>query len=152
MIHKFTLFLLTLFCPFANLLPNRRQQLCQLLENAWEDAPLSPYCEDLLDIWIQDGNLIDAVFGNVALFLIGLVLMLLMDILLAKSSSALWSGLLHMVGAFYTLIKFKTSERSRNILLLLFCLYWLFSGFRWSLAFALLVILANISAAYRRRL
>lgn len=150
MIRPFSLFVQSLFCPFANLFPHRKQQLLELLEEIAEEAPCSPCCEDLLEFWLEQFGGGGLLLGNIALFFIGLVLMIGVDLLVHHSGgvTAVIAGAFSIV---YSALKFRTGKPMIDLAILVFSLYWMLCGFWWSIGFVFLVYFTNIGVRYVRR-
>ncbi len=146
MVSKFSLFLASLLYP--HIFPHRKQQLIELLEEIAEDVPINPCCEDILEVWLEEFGASGLLLGNVALFFFGLVLMIVVDISLRRWNSTAVCIAVGSFSALYCLFKFKTRKALTNILIFLFCLYWLASGFWWSIAFLFLVYFTNMGVRY----
>lgn len=150
MVRKLSLFLHCLFYPFQSLLPHRRQELMELLEEATEDCQAQPYCEELMEIWMEEFGLEGILLGNVALFLLGLILMIAVDVLLHRYQATGLSAVVSSVSGLYCLIKFRTPRPHVNLLILLFALFWMICGFWWSVAFVFLIYFTNMGARSTR--
>lgn len=150
MVSKLSLFTGSLFYPFPHLFPHRRQQLMELLEEVAEDVPVAPCCEDILEIWVEEFGISGLLLGNAALFALGLVLMIGADLLIRRWNSSGLSLLIGSISTAYCLFKFRSGKAIVNLLILLLCLYWLISGFWWSIAFVFLVYFTNMGVRYAR--
>lgn len=147
MIRTLTFFTASLRSTITPLFPRRRQQLLELLEEIMGDAPPDPGCADILEAWLEEFGSCGFVLGNLALFLVGFVLMAAVDAVILHWGSLWLSTVLGALSGIYELLKFRLSRhRSLSALMLLFLLYWLISGFQWSMAFLILVLFTNIIA------
>lgn len=150
MVGKLSLFLRSSLFPFSHIFPHRRQQLMELLKELAEDAPSSLYCEDILELWAEDFGVGGMLLGNAALFLLGLILMIGVDVLIHRCNSLHVSLLAGSLTTLYCLVKFRTAKLSSYFFIILFCLYWLISGFWWSIGFLFLVYFTNTCVRYDR--
>lgn len=148
MIGKFSLFLTSLFYPV--LLPHRRQQLIELLEDVCQDICSEPCCQDILELWLEEFGTAGLMLGNVALFGLGLILTIAVDLILHRSGSPILSLILGTVSTLFCLAKFHTRQPAISLLIVLFGLYWLLSGFWWSIAFLFLIYFTNMGLHYGR--
>lgn len=147
MIRVLSFFMASLQSSLAPFVPRRRQQLFALLEEILEDPPPDPCCADILQAWLEEFGSCGFVLGNIALFALGLILMAAVDALILHWSSPLLSNILGFFSGTYALFKFRFSKsRVLSGLIFIFLLYWLISGFQWSIAFLILVSFANIVA------
>lgn len=142
MIGRFSFFLASLQFTLSQFFPQRRQQLLEFLEEASENLPAYPCCEDVLEIWLEQFGIGGVILGNIALFGIGLLLMLAVD-LASAGGNGFTSLLLRCAGALYCTLKFKCTNPAVLLLILLFVLLWLVCDFFWCIAFLFLVTFTN---------
>lgn len=150
MVSKFSFFFTTLQFTPSHFFPHRRQQLMDLLEEIAEDLPTNPCCEDLLEIWLESFGVSGLILGNLALFGIGFLLMMSVDLRLWRWSGSLFQTAIPIVNGLYCLLKFKTHLPSTCLLILLFVIFWMLCGFWWSIGFLFLVYFTNMGAIYAR--
>lgn len=148
MVSKSSLFLTSLLYPI--LLPHRRQQLMDLLEEFCEEVPDIPCAQDILGLWLDEFGAGGVVLGNVALFGIGFLLMIGIDLLLYSYGSPTLSLIAGAFSAFFCMAKFRSAQPTCYLLIGLFCLYWMISGFWWSIAFLFLIYFTNMGLRYGR--
>lgn len=147
MIRILSFFTASLESTISPLFPRRRQQLLDLLGEILEDVPPLPGCADILEAWMEEFGSCGFVLGNIALFILGFSLMAAVDILILRWNSLGLSAILGALSGFYQLLKFRLSRhRPISVLMALFLLYWLISGFQWSVAFFILILFTNIVA------
>lgn len=145
---KINLFFTTVQWSLSRLLPHRRQQLLHSLEQFAEDLPDAPCCQDLLEIWAENYGHGGLILGNLALFALGFLGMILLDHRLWRTQNVKFSLIGGLIAGLYNLFKFKTAEASTGLLILLLCLFWMICGFWWSIAFAFLVYFTNMGAIH----
>lgn len=151
MSRLFSLFIHTACYPFPHLFPHRRQQLMNLLEEFVEEGGTELCCAEILTLWSEEYGFTGLLLGNVALFLLGLGLMVALDIILHRygcTNLRLGSGI---VSSLYCLVKFRTPQPQTMILIALFVFYWIIGGFWWSIAFLFLVYFTNMGALSAQR-
>lgn len=148
MISKSSLFLSSLLYPL--LLPHRRQQLTELFEELCEEVPDIPCAQDILALWLEEFGVGGVVLGNVALFGIGLLLMIGIDLLLHSYGSPTLTLLLGAFSTLFCIAKFRSTQPTCYLLIGLLCLYWMISGFWWSIVFLFLIYFTNMGLRYGR--
>lgn len=148
MIGKISLFWTSLFYPIV--LPHRRQQLMELFEEICEDVPAHPCCQDILELWLEGYGPEGLLLGNVALFGLGLLLMVGVDLFLRRYGCPTLALVLGAFSSLFCLAKFRTRAPATYLLIGLFALYWLLSGFWWSVAFLFLIYFTNMGLRYGR--
>lgn len=147
MIRILSFFTVSLQSSLTPFIPRRRQQLFTLLEEVLENPPPDPSCADILQGWLEGFGSCGFVLGNIALFALGFILMAIVDAMILHWNSFLLSSILGFFSGIYALFKFRlTRSRTLSAMTVLFLLYWLISGFQWSIAFLILVFLTNIIA------
>lgn len=134
-------FLVTMAMFLSGFFPARRQQLLASLGELGELLPEDPGNPELLQLWLEEYGIFGAVLANVALFAIGFLLMVALDGP-ARRGCAGFSAL----AAIYTLAKFRCRRPKQDLLSALLVLYWLCSGFCWSVAYVILIISTNMQA------
>lgn len=135
------LFIVTMAMFLSGFFPARRQQLMAFLEELAEQLPEDPGNPELLQLWLEEYGIGGAVLANVALFAVGLLLVVVLDVP-ARQSYAGFSAL----AALYTLSKFRCRRPKQDLLSALLVLYWLCSGFSWCICYILLIIFTNFQA------
>lgn len=145
---KASLFFTTVQWSFSRLLPHRRQQLLHSLEQFTENLPDMPCCQDLLEIWVENYGHGGLLLGNLALFALGFLGMIALDHWIWRTQNVKISMIGGLLAGLYCLFKFKADAPTTSLLILLLCLFWMISGFWWSVAFAFLVYFTNMGAIY----
>lgn len=134
-------FLVTMAMFLSGFFPARRQQMLASLGELAENLPADPGCTELLQLWLEEYGVGGALVANVALFAVGLLLAVVLDVL-ARRSGAGFS----VPAALYALMKFRCRRPKPDLLSALLVLYWLCSGFSWSICYLLLIIFINYQA------
>lgn len=144
MVSKFSMFLTSLQFSTSQFFPHRRQQIMEFLKEIAEDVPAAPFCEDILEIWLEEFGFSGLLWGNLALFGFGFLLMIVADILLCHSHNSIVQISISIMGALYCLFKFKSHQPATILLILLFVGFWTVCGFWWSLGFLFLMYFTNM--------
>ena len=144
MAGKFSFFTATLQYV---LLPFRKQQFLDFLADFSETVPEDLCCQDILEIWLDSFGAGGLLLGNIALFAIGFIVMVIVDILISRSGSGYISIILNSVTALLCLRKFRvpSSVFSWNLLILFYIGFSLLSGFYWGITFLFLIGFTNLS-------
>lgn len=142
MVQKSSLFMASVEFSASRFFPARRQRILEILEEVSPELPEALCCQDVLELWLKEYGPCGLLLGNLGLFLLGFLLMLSSDILLGRCRRL--SSLVELADAAYCWLKFETSEKSRDLLVLMFLGIWLMNGFQWSLALIFLVLFTNV--------
>lgn len=148
---KFALFCASMTFGLSPFISTRRQKLAEILEDICPELPEPTCCQELLEVWSEEYGFSGLLLGNLGLFLLGLLLTAGIGLLIRRFSHPLTDGVLPMLSACYCLWKFRTPDRTKNLLCALFIAFWLISGFSWLLCFVFLIAFTNLTMGKIRR-
>lgn len=148
MMNKLSLLTMSVQSLLWLMQPQRRQQLVELLEEALEQVPADPGCTELLALWVHELGLEGLLLGDLALFLLGGLLLLGADALRRRLGTGWQSCAVSLCSAAYQLVKFRVTRVlwGSNVLLVVLLGIWLVLDLPWIGAFLLLVLYTNITA------
>ena len=148
MTGKLTFFAATMQYSILRFLPHRKQQFAACLEELSKNSPAEPYCQDILEIWLEEYGLNGLLLGGTALFLVGFLLMAAADALIHRAGNSGTASLVRILSGLYCIDKFQAGSRRtvQNMLLLFYIGICLLSGFLWTITFLFLVCFTGISA------
>lgn len=142
--RKMSLFLASMGFSLSRFFPARRQQIWEMLEELSQDLPDVLFCQDVLEVWLEDYGVAGLILGNIGLFLLGFLALAGLDLLLRRCHCPGLVIAVHLFNSVYCYLKFQAPHPEQNWMILLFLSLWLFNGFQWSLAFVFLLLFTNV--------
>lgn len=152
MVSKFSLFMATAQYNFLRFIPGKKQQFFEYLEELSENVQTDFFCQDILEVWLENFGIGGLVLGSAALFSIGFILMVAADIIIWRTGSTVVTSLVRICSGLYCFEKFRGSSKRgiQDFLILLYIGTCLLSGFHWVVTILFLIVFIN-GAAYAAR-
>ena len=96
MVSKFSLFMATAQYNFLRFIPGKKQQFFEYLEELSENVQTDFFCQDILEVWLENFGIGGLVLGSAALFSIGFILMIAADIIIWRTGSTVVTSLVRI--------------------------------------------------------
>ena len=110
MVSKFSLFMATAQYNFLRFIPGKKQQFFEYLEELSENVQTDFFCQDILEVWLENFGIGGLVLGSAALFSIGFILMIAADIIIWRTGSTVVTSLVRICSGLYCFEKFRGSS------------------------------------------
>lgn len=131
MLTKSSLFFASLQFGISQLFPHWRQNVLNSLKDGSADFSEELCCGDVLELWLGEFGGGGLLLGNIALFGLCFLTMVGADCFFRRIVGTGGYSLVNSLCGLFCFLKFHTGRLESNLLISVFILIWMFSGFMW---------------------